>query len=195
MVSPVIDAKNWERTMEILEEYLRGHIGVKGVQLSYVVKSKEAVAPELDEPDTSFSSAEYEMVACAPILEDGLRTVTFKTDMMKVWGMIYVIKRDLDYWNYFKSSQMTRDGRKAYCDLWDHFLGPDNVYNMASEAERLLVATHYFSERERFNFERYMKIQKDQHHILEVIKEHGHMGIDTRSQVRNFIEGIKITQF
>ena len=94
-----------------------------------MVISKEVVAPSLDEPETSFSSSEDEKVACAPIIEGGLRTVTFKTDMMKVWGMISVITRDLDCWTYFKSSQRTRDGRKAYRDLWDHLLGPDNVDN------------------------------------------------------------------
>ena len=54
--------------MEILEEYLRGNIGVKGVPLSYVVKSKEVVDPSLDEPETRFLSAEDEMVVRAPIL-------------------------------------------------------------------------------------------------------------------------------
>ena len=83
VVSQVIDAKNWPQTMESLEEYLRGNIGVKGVPLSYVVRSKEAVAPSLDAPETSFLSAEYEMVARAPIIEGGMRTVTVKTDMMK----------------------------------------------------------------------------------------------------------------
>ena len=67
--------------------------------------------------------------------------------------------------------------------------------NMTSESERILVPTHYSGERKRFNFERYVRIQKDQHHILEGLKEHGHVGIDPRSQVRNLIEGIKITQF
>ena len=54
---------------------------------------------------------------------------------------------------------------------------------------------HYSGERKWFNFERYVKIQKYQHHILEGIKEHGHVGIDPRSQVRHLIKGIKITQF
>ena len=54
------------------------------------------MAPILDEPETSFSSAEDDMVVCLPILEGVLRTVTFKTDIMKVWGLIYVITRDLD---------------------------------------------------------------------------------------------------
>ena len=113
--------------MEGLEEYLRGHIGVKGVPLSYVVRANEAVTPSLDEPAASFSSAEDEMIACAPILEGGLRTATLKTDMMKVWGLISAITRDLDFWTYVKAAQKTRDRRKAYRDMWGHFLGPDNV--------------------------------------------------------------------
>ena len=56
----------------------------------------------MDEPETSFLSAEDEMVARAPIIEGGTRTITFKTYMMKVWGLIFVITRDLDFWNYVK---------------------------------------------------------------------------------------------
>ena len=181
--------------MDCLEEYLRGYIGVKGVPLSHVVISGEAVAPILDEPETSFSSADYEMVLRAPIIEGGLRTINFKTYMMKFRGLISVITRDLDCWTYDKLAQSTRYGRKAYRDLWDHFLVPDNVYNVAREARRLLVVTNYFGECKRFNFERYMKTQKYQHHILEGFKEHGHVGIGPRSQVRHLIGGIKITQF
>ena len=58
------------------------------------MRYKEAVAPSLDETETSFLSVEDNMVACPPILEGGLRNVTFKTDMMKVWGLISVITRD-----------------------------------------------------------------------------------------------------
>ena len=53
------------KTIESLEEYLRGYIVVEGVPISYVVRSEEAVSPILDEPETSFSSAEDEMVARA----------------------------------------------------------------------------------------------------------------------------------
>ena len=113
LVSPAIDAKNWPKTMESLEEYLRGNIGVKWVPLSYVVRSEEALAPSLDEPETSFLSAEDETVAHAPILEGGPRTLTFNIDTMKVWGVIYAIMRDIYSWNYFKSSQRTRYGRKS----------------------------------------------------------------------------------
>ena len=59
LVSPVIDAKNWSKTMDSLEEYLSGNIGVKRVPLYYVVRYEEAVAPSLDEPATRFLSDEY----------------------------------------------------------------------------------------------------------------------------------------
>ena len=76
----------------------------------------------------------------------------------------------IDFWTYVKSEQRTRNGRKSYGNLWDHFLGAENVNNMVSEAERLLVTTHYSVEIKRIKFERYVKIQKDQHHILEGFK-------------------------
>ena len=81
-----------------------------------------------------------------------------------------MITRDLDWRTYVKSSQKTRDGRKAYRYLCGHLLVPDNVDNMASEDENLHVATHYSGERKQFNFERYVKIQKYQHHIIEGLK-------------------------
>ena len=64
-----------------------------------------------------------------------------------------------------------------------------------SEIEGLLAATDYYGKRKRFNFELYVKIQKYWYHILEGIKEHVHVGIDPRSQVRHLIWCIKITQF
>ena len=100
MVSLVIDAKTWPKTMDSLEDYRKGHIGVKRLPLSYVVRSEETMAPSLDEPEMRFSSAGDEIVVCAQIIEGGLRTVTFKIDMMKVWGLISVITRDLYCWTY-----------------------------------------------------------------------------------------------
>ena len=96
----------------------------------------------MDEPETNFLSAKDEMVVRAPIIGGILRTITFKTDMIKVWKMISVITRDPNCWTYSKLSQRKINGRKAYRDLWDHLLGPDHVDNMADEAQRILVATH-----------------------------------------------------
>ena len=60
-----------------------------------MVISEEAVTPSLDEPETSFLSVEDDMVARVPIIEGGMRTVTFKIFMMKFWGLISVITREI----------------------------------------------------------------------------------------------------
>ena len=62
----------------------------------------------------------------------------------------------------------------------------EELLNMCTIPRRNI---RYSGEHKRFNFEHYVTIQKDQHYILEGLKEHGHVGIDARSQVRHLIEG------
>ena len=106
-----------------------------------------------------------------------MRTVNFKIDMMKVWGLIYVIARDLNYSTNVKSDQRKRYRSKAYRDLLDHFLVPDNVENMASEAKRLLAAMYYSGDRKRFNFERYVKKKKKSTTSLKGSRNMGMWGL------------------
>ena len=92
----------------------------------------------MDEPATRFLSAEDDMVACTPILEGDMRTVTFKTDMMKVWGLISAITRDLDCLTYVKSAQKTRYVRKSYHDMQDHFLGTD-IFTVTADRKSVVT--------------------------------------------------------
>jgi hypothetical protein len=48
---------------------------------------------------------------------------------------------------YIKPALRTRNGRYSYMLLFDHFLGPNNVGNMASEAETKLTGTLYNGEK------------------------------------------------
>jgi hypothetical protein len=53
---------------------------------------------------------------------------------------------------YTKPALRTRNGREAYMLLFDHFLGSNNVGNMASTAETKLSGTLYNSEKKRFTW-------------------------------------------
>ena len=75
--------------------------------------------------------------------------------------------------------------------LKDHYLGVNNIYNMSSAAEAKLAWTTYNGEGRRWNFERFVRLHVDQHHILEGLVEHGYAGIDERSKVRHLLDGIK----
>jgi hypothetical protein len=59
---------------------------------------------------------------------------SYANDSMEVWSYMANITRAHDCWTYVKSAQRTKDGRRAFLLLWNHFLGPSNVDNMASEA-------------------------------------------------------------
>lgn len=193
---PTINPKDWAKTMEDLREYLRGHLGITKVPLSYVVRENEAVLNEADDPSTNYSTVYEEMVARAPIRDaQGGYVESYRTDRERVWQLIAGITRDNDCWTYTKPVQRTRDGRLAFLSLYGHYLGVNNVDNMAAAAERQLQSASYMGEGRRWTFEKYIRLQVEQHHILENLVQFGYAGIDNRSKVRHLLDGIKTTKF
>ena len=79
----------------------------------------------------------------------------------------------------------------AYQNLYNHFLGANNVNNMATTAETKLKSVTYSREKKKWDFEKYVRTHVDQHSILEGLTGHGHAGIDDGSKVRHLIAGIK----
>ena len=190
---PTINEKDWPKTMEAILEYLRSYLGDKKIPLAYVVR-KEETMPDA-EPVGGYATIQDEMIARAPhfTIVAGVRTAdpTFLVNREKVWDIIARITRTHDCWTYVKPAQRTRDGRKAYLDLYTHYLGPNNVDNMATQAEDKLKSTAYVGEQRRWNFEKYVNVHKQQHSIMEGLVEHGYVGIDPRSKVRFLLDGIK----
>jgi hypothetical protein len=113
----------------------------------------------------------------------------------KVYEIIAKMTRDHSCWTYVKPAQKTRDGRMAFMGLYQHFLGPNDVDNMATMAEDKLKSTVYNGEQIRWDFEKYINVHKSQHSIMEGLVEHGYTGIDPRSKVRYLLDGIKTDKF
>jgi hypothetical protein len=78
--------------------------------------------------------------------------------------------------------------------LFDHFLGPKNFGNMASEVETKLTGILYNGEKKRFTWETYVRIFTEQHSVLNVLKDYGCAGIYDSSKVRHLLKGIKTTE-
>ena len=85
----------------------------------------------------------------------------------KVYEIIAKMTRDHSCWTYVKPAQKTRDGRMAFMGLYQHFLGPNNVDNMATMAEDKLKTTVYNGEQHRWDFEKYINVHKSHHSIME----------------------------
>jgi hypothetical protein len=78
--------------------------------------------------------------------------------------------------------------------LFDHFLGPTNVGNMASAAETKLTGTLYNGENNRFTWETYVRIHTKQHSVLNGLKDYGYDCIGDSSKVLHLLMVIKKTE-
>lgn len=186
---PEINVRDWPRTIEAIQEYLRGCLGDSKLPLAYVIRKHEEV-PETD-PEGGYATYVDELVARAPIKNaDGTCTATYLTDRVKVWELISTLTRGLACFTHVRPAQRTHDGRMAFFGLRNYYLGMNNVNSMSAQAERVLQLTKYTGESKRFNFDSYVKRHVDQHHILDGLVEHGYSGIDNRSKVRHLIDGI-----
>jgi hypothetical protein len=61
---------------------------------------------------------------------------------------------------------------------------------LTTSAEKKLSTTSYNGER-NWNFEKYVTTHVSQHSILADLVQHGYSGIDARSKVRHFLDGIR----
>ena len=189
--APEINTKDWPRTIEAIEEYLRGCLGVSKIPLAYIVRAAVAV-PEGADPAGNYDSKQDELIARAPHVDaDNEPTATYLADRLKVWELISDLTREHDCWTYVRPAQRSRNGRMAFVGLKGHYLGANNVDNMSSKAEKRLQSTSYGGEKRRWDFEKYVKVHVDQHAILEGLTVHGYAGIDDRSKVRHLLAGIK----
>ena len=69
--APKIGASNWPKTLEALQEFLRGFLGTTKVPLSYVIREAADppaanVTPVFGQADSPYNTLEEEMVAREP---------------------------------------------------------------------------------------------------------------------------------
>jgi hypothetical protein len=185
---PEINNKDWPMTLENIREYLASQYGVTGATLDYVVRAEIAMRPEEEDPPENYETVDQEMTARAP--HTGR---PFVNDMRKVWDIMSNICGKHSCFVYIKPALRTRNGRDAYMLLFDHLLGPNNVGNMASEAETKLTSTLPNGEKKRFTWETYVRIHTEQHSVLNGLKDYGYAGIYDSSKVRHLLKGIKTT--
>ena len=190
--TPTINYSDWPKTMEAIMEYLRACPGTTKIPLAYVVRDSQEVVDNNEDPPENYETVQDEIIARAShVDQNGDPLPTYQADNRLVWEKISAFTRDEPCWSYVKPAQRTRNGRMAYQNLHNHYLGANNVNNMATSAETKLKTVTYSGEKKRWDFERYVRTHVDQHSILEGLKGHGHAGIDDGSKVYHLIAGIK----
>jgi hypothetical protein len=135
---PEINDKDWPRTLEKIKDYLAYQYGVTGDTLDYVVRPVIEIKPEAEDPADGYETVDQEMTARAP--HTGR---SFVDARRKFWDIMSNICGKHYCFVYIKPNLRTRNGRDAYMLLFDHYLGPNNLGNMASEADTKLTGTLY----------------------------------------------------
>jgi hypothetical protein len=92
---------------------------------------------------------------------------------------------------YGKAFLKLGDGRRGYYALKEHYLGPNGVTDQSSAAETEIRNLTYNGEGRRWTFEKYATAMKEQHGILDQLREHGYAGRDETTKVRDLMNGIK----
>jgi hypothetical protein len=191
---PVIKDDNWPRTIDDMEEYLRNHLGQMKIPLAYIVRKEETVAPSATDPPANYSIAQDELIARAPHRDvAGNHTELYNNDNHRVWTLLVELTRNHSCWTYIKGFARSRDGRSAFLKLREHYLGINNVNNMASKAEKTIAKLVYTKEGKRWNFEAYVSGHKEQHQILEQLEtDYGYKCMDEGTKVTHLISGIQM---
>jgi len=109
----------------------------------------------------------------------------------KVWKILYSIFQDHVAFQYMRKFKKAQDGRGAFIALKDHYLGENNVNNMATALEADLEGLSYTGETRRWNFEKYVNKHVEIYNTAEDLKSHGYAGMDDASRVRRLVNGIK----
>jgi hypothetical protein len=85
------------------------------------------------------------------------------------------------------SIQEIEDGPAAFYSLRQHYLGVNNVNNMATKLEAEFEAP----ETRRWNFEKYVGTHVELYNTAQDLVAYGYAGIDNTSRVRKLLNGIK----
>jgi hypothetical protein len=190
MTQPVIDEKDWPKTMEEISEFIAVNHGEQGNPLSYVIHPNAAVPTEINDPSAGYETVDIEMVARSPHSGSA-----YQLDNRKVWEIMKNICGSNPCYIYIKGVANAKDGREAFCLLLDYYLGANNVGNLATAAEKRLQSTQYSGDKRSFDFEKYVRFHTERHYVLNGLMEHGYSGIDKRSKARLLLAGITTSNY
>ena len=100
---PELNARNWPKTIEMIEEWLRGCLGITKIPLAYVIREDEELP---NDPNEEYDSLADEMIARAPIKhEDESYVPTYLTDRQRVWELLNSLTREHDCFTYIRPAQ------------------------------------------------------------------------------------------
>ena len=138
--APMINEKDWSKTLDGIDEFFRKCYGITSIPLVYIIRKdttpKEGEETDWDDP---LEPSQRPMALSS-------KNPTFVTDNKMLFDKLAELTRDHEYWAYIKPHTRARNGRAAYMAFKNHYLGPNSIGNMAATAEHKLINATYRGE-------------------------------------------------
>ena len=137
----MINEKDSPNTFDGIDEFFRKCSGISSIPLAYIIR-KDTTPREAEQ--TYWDDKLEQMIERDPhtITEANgtiIKHPTFVTDNKMLFDTLAELTRDHECWTYIKPHARARNGRAAYMALENHYLGPNNIGNMAATAEHKLI--------------------------------------------------------
>ena len=187
--------RDWPRTFNGIGKFFHKCYGITSIHLAYIIR-KDSTPKEKEDTDVDDPLVQMIEGALHTLTEANgtiIKHHTFVTDNKMLFDKFAELPREYECGTYVKPHARARNGRAAYMAFKNHYLGPNNIDNMAATAENKLINATYRGEGRHWDFERYSTFHKEQHTILEGLKEFGYAGMYEGSKARHLLAGIKTT--
>ena len=153
----MINERDWKKTFDGIDEFFHKWYGITSFLLAYIIR-KDPTPKEGEETD--WDDQLEQMIERAPhTITEAHGTIikhpTFVTDNKMAFDKLTELTREHECWTYLKPHARARNGREAYMAFKNHYLGPNNIGNMAATAEHKLINATYRGEVSHWDFERY----------------------------------------
>ena len=205
---PSVNLRSMPKTMENIKEWCIKIRGVTGAPLAYMMRV--ALMPE-DEDDAlsqDYDSVDGEMIERAPIIDlsfdydpdnesdedleaTGPFTTSFQIDRVALYHKLHEVFGQIECWTHAKTTGRLKCGRKVWKLLWNHYLGPNNVHHIATQATARLRTISYTGEKKQHNFATYCTQQVEEHNTIASLVPYGQNTLTEREKVAYLLEGVK----
>jgi len=114
----------------------------------------------------------------------------FRADNKKMWGMLESALLNTDPYNIIAQYTKSKDGRKSWHALKNHYEGEDYIQAVREEAMARLKSTHYRGETRNFKWDNYVSAHIKSHKQLLDVGYNEGGGLDDATKIQFFRSNI-----
>ena len=161
-----------DKALDMLPNYLRTKIGVRGVALSYVIRESEVPAAHENLANEKPYADKYESLMQELIVSTPHDGVSWEEDNSTVFSILQEMVRDSPMASSLKRHQKKLDGRGAYLSLVQHNLGSSQWDKIILRAEEIQNNRIWNGRNSRYTLKKHIDMHRDAYNDMVRATEH-----------------------